>query len=219
MMRCWSAVYVCAMLLVAACSTSQPYKSPAAEPGLYGTAARPVKTMAATLDLVKRLREVCIEPLLGNAFSNVPMVAGGADAARQCARDRLASAVAEPLGRMVCDREADLGKYAVCLMQGAYQNRLRAGMGSPSQLSEEEWRNSDFAISNTVSELVAKSFSQCVTGDRAAIEQCQLQVSLSSYGLSEADTAACLLRQDTAAYCIADKSVAGFIETVTLLVW
>ncbi|MBL8711235.1 MAG: hypothetical protein JNL25_18715 [Rhodospirillaceae bacterium] len=140
-------------------------------------------------------------------------------ALQQCAREKLTAAVAEPVGEKACANLADLDEYATCLMRGAMFNRVRGNVGSPTRLSEAEWRDATAAGNNTQAEILAQVFSQCTAGDRSAIERCQMEVALGSFQLSADEVKNCLGRKSLAGTCIADKFISSYIRDISLTIW
>lgn len=170
-------------------------------------------------DFVGQLVRACYAEVTRLNPTGLPQGPTLVAAIETCARKKLFRVADDPIGERACHNKGELAELGACLMMGALINRMRINVGSPTLLTESEWRDTELAQRNLLSEMLAQAYAQCTSGDSVAIETCQFGVINKSVGLAKDDMDYCMTRGNYAASCLTDKGIAKFIREASTRLW
>ncbi|WP_374376390.1 hypothetical protein [Dongia sp.] len=222
-MRSLLIVAVAVLLSATACSTSprQQNKTEAA-PNPWTLPQYDehfLETERAAADFGEQLARACYLEIYRLHPQGLPADSTLDTAIRSCGRAKLFQVIGDPVGEKVCRNKGEFGDLAHCLVMGALINRMRANVGSPTPLTEAEWRDPELAKTNLISELIAQGYAQCTTGDPVAIEKCQFGIINNSLDVAKDGVDYCMTRGNYAASCLVDKGAAKFLRETAMRLW
>jgi hypothetical protein len=230
-LRLASALLLAAALVTAACSPSSRTSGQAVSDAssqavvppnpweLPQYAEHPLETERAAEDFGGQLVRACYAEVVRLNPQGLPARLTPEIAIENCARRKLFRVANDPVGEKACRNEGDLARLSKCLMMGALSNRIRVNVGSPTLLTEAEWRDTELAKRNLISEMIAQAFAQCTTGDSATMERCQFGIINKAVNIGKVDMDFCMTRGNYAASCLIDKGVAKFFRDMSMLLW